>query len=179
MDGTRVKKPFAKKRRVEACEEWLGFLEPAEIKDRYPKQGSSGFYAIERIWLARYCVFDEIRAMFRADLQEKEDRRQARTKALAEQKQAVSQQREEDLTSIRESIEGLDAETHGTVRGAAMHASELYRSQHIPRTLKQCIAIAAAQHLVSFGAVSGYLAGVGVRVMWARVFANELYGEGE
>lgn len=172
-----TRKPYASKRKKEVCSDWLGMLEPAEIKERWAKSGKDGFYSIERLWLARFCVFPEVRDMAQEELRVAEEKRQAQQRALTERKQVVTAERENELTRIRASITGLDAETHGTVRAAAERAGDLYMSQHIPRTLKQCIAIASSENLVAFGSVIAYLAGVGVRVIAAKCNSDDIWEE--
>ena len=77
-----------------------------------------------------------------------------------------------DLELRRQEMEysrrALGLETHGSVRKAAIRATVLYLGSPIPRTLKQCIAIAANEHVVAWGAIQAYLAGVGARVLWAE-----------
>ena len=49
-----------------------------------------------------------------------------------------------------------------------MEASQLYMNERVPRSLKQCIAI-GAERLVAWQGIQAYLAGVGARVLWARI----------
>lgn len=62
----------------------------------------------------------------------------------------------------------------GTTRKAAKYASELYLERDTPRTLKQCIAIAAERESVAWGAIQAYLCGVGARALLGNRDAEPL-----
>jgi hypothetical protein len=61
------------------------------------------------------------------------------------------------------------------VHKAAIQAAELYLERDKQRKLKECIAIAAAQHGVEWLAVANYLSGVGARAMLELRDAMPLY----
>lgn len=170
-----IQKPTAKKRRQATCGQWLETLTGDELRKRWPTSGAQGFYEHERLWIARFCAYEEFRLLAQDLLREKEAKRQESRARQEAVKAAAEEERQRNLTLIRERLEGLRTETHGTVREAAMRASQLYLDGSVPRDLKQCIAIAAREHIVSWQSIQAYLAGVGVRVLWANVEASEIW----
>jgi hypothetical protein len=141
---------------------WLDSLPLQEVLTRWERQGAAGFYVHERDYLGWASQYPEVRARFEQDRAERERKR-------AEVAAARHRTDVEAASASRIAVEGLRTETPGTVADAALRASRLYMDSRIPRTLRQCVAIAASEHLVAWQAIHAYLAGVGARVLWAQI----------
>lgn len=154
--------PRREERRSGCVRWWLDGLDAEECLLRWPHQGAAGFYAHERTYLLDFTQHPEVRARAQRERAER-DRRRAEVEAAKHGADL------EAARHARTALEGLQTETPGTVADAALRASQLYMNERVPRSLKQCIAIAASERLVAWQGIQGYLAGVGARVLWARI----------
>ena len=105
--------------------------------------------------------------------QQEQDRREEETRARkAAERDRKAEAREERIEArkrlMAESLVAHKEQYPGDVRKAANRAAELYLGSPVPRTLKQCLAIAAREEEVAFASIRSYLAGVGVRALFAE-----------
>lgn len=163
--------PMRANRKRAAQADWLMSLTMEEIERRLPKSGGDGFYRCERVFLSEHCVFETIREKLKSEVDEQRRRIQEVASTQRELKAAKAVRLQSRVDEAQEHIDALTRETPGEVRDAAMRAAELYVSGAVPRTLKQCMCIAASEHMVAMWAVQSYLCGIGARTLWADVDA--------
>lgn len=172
-----MKTPYASRRKSSIQVDWLASLPANEVYCRWKKQGSCGLYMNEREALLTIHPDEEV-ISFVKEWHDALLERKEKTRLYQESiRFAKENAREEQLATIREELTTLDTMTHGTVRAAADATAELYLERDTPRSLKQCIAIAANIHKVEHSAILHYLAGVGVRVVLARMPADTFVWE--
>lgn len=143
---------------------WLTGLSAEDVKRRWPVSGLAGLYEHERQWCANH-QDTEVRELAIAYWNAKAERLQQTTLANGLKAGSVK-------ALVLQHVKG----GNHSVRDAAHRASTLYMDNPIPRSLKQCIAIAAAEHQVSWSSIELYLAGVGVRVLWSSLTPEEIWG---
>jgi len=104
--------------------------------------------------------------------QERAERKRVEDERKAAARRLKGADREERIEARRrmmvEAQQAHKEQYPGDVRKAANRAGELYLGSPVPRTLKQCLAIAAREEEVAFASIRSYLAGVGVRALFAE-----------
>lgn len=179
-----MKTPLTFIRKTQTCSDWLLSLPADAVLHRWGKSGKNGFYLHERIEIARFHQDEGVLHMAREWLRNRDEIERIRQEEVAEQKrlqeterQERERQRQERLVKIRSDIKELDASTHGTIVGAAQYAAQLYLEYDYG--FKQSIVIATNQYCVQYNNLLHYLAGAGIRLVWAKVSPDNVNAAGE